>query len=83
MAQIEGEILIRRPIEEIFDFVADECNEPRYNRRMASAELLTPEPIGSGSRFRAEPRMLGRPVDLTVEFTQFEGPSLIRSVSQT
>jgi hypothetical protein len=29
MAHIEGEILIRRPVEEVFDFVADERNEPR------------------------------------------------------
>ncbi len=38
MAQIEGEIVIERPIEEVFDFVADECNEPLYNVEMVSAE---------------------------------------------
>ena len=83
MAQIEGEIVIRRPLEEVFDFVADERNEPRYNHRMTAAELLTPEPIGSGSRFHAELRMLGRAVDLTVEFTEFERPRLLGSISQS
>lgn len=31
MAHVEGEIIINRPVEEVFDFVADERNEPHYN----------------------------------------------------
>ena len=31
MAKIEGQILIGRPVEEVFDFVADSRNEPQYN----------------------------------------------------
>lgn len=34
MVRIEGEIVINRPVEEVFDLVADETNEPRYNPRM-------------------------------------------------
>jgi hypothetical protein len=30
MFQVEGEIIIKRPPEEVFDFVADVRNEPRY-----------------------------------------------------
>ena len=37
MAQIQGEVFIRRPVEEVFDFVADERNEPTYNRNMLSS----------------------------------------------
>jgi len=44
MTRIEGEIIIDRPVEEVFDFVADERNEPRYNPRMLSAELLSGNP---------------------------------------
>jgi uncharacterized protein YndB with AHSA1/START domain len=83
MAQIEGEIVIARPVEEVFDFVADERNEPRFNRQMSSAELLTPEPIGSGSRFQSELRTMRRTVDMTVEFTQFERPRLLGSTSRS
>jgi hypothetical protein len=54
MVHIEGEIVINRPVEEVFDFVADERNEPRYNTQMRRAEQLTEGPIGVGSRFRAE-----------------------------
>jgi hypothetical protein len=34
MAQIEGEIIIGRPPEVVFDLVADERNEPSFNPRM-------------------------------------------------
>ena len=54
MAHIEGDIVIERPVDEVFDFVADERNEPRYNPRMLSAEKVTDGPIGEGTQFRAE-----------------------------
>ena len=38
MAQIDGEIVIQRPIEEVFDFVAAERDEPRDNPRLLRAE---------------------------------------------
>jgi hypothetical protein len=56
MARIDGELVINRPIHEVFDFVADERNEPRYNPRICRAEKLTPGPIGRGTRFQAEAR---------------------------
>ena len=31
MAHIQGEVRIRRPVEDVFDFVADERSEPTYN----------------------------------------------------
>ena len=46
MARIEGEIAINRPVDEVFDFVADERYEPRYNPRMARVEKLSPGQIG-------------------------------------
>jgi hypothetical protein len=53
MATIEGQILIGRPVEEVFDFVADSRNEPSFNPAMAGVELLTPLLTGRGTRFRA------------------------------
>lgn len=85
MTRIEGEIVINRPVDEVFDFVADERNELRYNSRMVRAELITPEPIGPGAVFRVETLMLRRVVETTVEFTVFERPRLLglRSYSVT
>jgi deazaflavin-dependent oxidoreductase (nitroreductase family) len=78
VARVEGEIVIGRPVEEVYDFVADERNEPRYNPRMVRAEKVTPGPIGVGTRFAAQ--MKGRrPIDMTIEFTDFERPRRLAS----
>jgi uncharacterized protein YndB with AHSA1/START domain len=81
--QVEGEIVIRRPVNEVFDYVADERHEPNFNTRMPRVELLTPEPIGAGSRFRAETTMMRRAFEMTVEFTAFERPRLLGSTSRS
>ncbi len=69
MAQFEGEIVIERPVEEVFDFVADERNEPRYNPRMLLAEKISSGPIALGARFRAQIRSVRRPAEMAIEFT--------------
>jgi len=49
MTFIEGEIIIARPAAQVFDFAADQRNEPRYNPRMVRAEKLTGGPVGKGT----------------------------------
>ena len=48
MANVSGEILINRPVEQVFDFVADQRNEPSYNPRMLQSEKITEGAIGVG-----------------------------------
>ena len=38
MVTIEGSTTIARPVEDVFDFVADERNEPRYNPQMTHVD---------------------------------------------
>jgi uncharacterized protein YndB with AHSA1/START domain len=82
MIHIKGDIVIERPVEEVFDFVADERNEPRYNAQMRRAEQLSEGPIGLGTRFRAEVVSGGRPVSMVIEFTAFERPQRLASRTQ-
>jgi hypothetical protein len=79
MARIAGELVINRPVDEVFDVVADERNEPRYNSRICRAEQLSPGPIGRGTRFRAEAVMLGRTVGMTIDYTAYERPRQLGS----
>ncbi|MGM9473300.1 SRPBCC family protein [Pseudarthrobacter sp. YS3] len=82
MKPITGEILIDAPNETVFDFVADECNEPLYNRNMIRADKLTPGPIGVGTRFAA---VMGKPrgTSVTIECTAFSRPRTLGSHSRT
>jgi hypothetical protein len=79
MARIDGELVIRRPVDEVFDFVADERNEPRYNPRIRRAEKLSPGPIGPKTRFHAEAVTLGRTVGMTIDYTAYERPRRLGS----
>jgi len=72
MAHIAGRIRIGLPPEKVFDTVADSRNEPAYNSSMIGAELLTPPPIGTGTRFRA--RMGRAGLEMLVELTEFDRP---------
>ncbi len=79
MIRIEGEILINRPPEEVFDFIADERNEPLYNPRMRHAEQISDGPIGVGTRFRSESASMGRPVEMIIEVTDYQRPRKLAS----
>lgn len=83
MVHIDGEIVINRPVDEVFDFVADERNEPRFNPRMRKAELVSQGPIGVGARFQAEMDSLGHPVKMVIEFTGYERPHRLASATYT
>ena len=67
VARIEGEIMIERPVDVVFDFVADERNEPRYNPQLVSVEQTTSGPIGVGTQFRAETVRVGRTVEVQID----------------
>ena len=81
MATIDGSIYIDRLPEVVFDVVADERNEPRYNPRMTAVSLLSDPPIGQGSRFTATMKSRARTFSMIVEFTDFERPTRLGSVS--
>ncbi len=75
--RVEGNLVIDRPLEEVFDFVADERNEPRYNPQMTRAEKISPGPIGVGTQFHSVMTGVGGTADMRIEFTAFERPKRI------
>jgi polyketide cyclase/dehydrase/lipid transport protein len=79
MAHVEGEITIERPVDEVFDFVADERNEPRYNPRMTRADKMSPGPIGAGTRYKAQLMTRGRRIEMTIETTGYDRPRRLAS----
>ena len=82
MAHVEGEIFIRRPPEEVFDFVADERNEPGYNPRLARVEQVSDGPIGVGTQFHTDVATRRGLAPMTIEWTRFERPSRLDSATR-
>jgi hypothetical protein len=77
----QGSTVIARPVEEVFDFVADERHEPEYNPRMVRAEKVTPGPIATGTRWSATLESRGRPLDMTIETTDYARPTRLGSAT--
>jgi uncharacterized protein YndB with AHSA1/START domain len=78
MTRIRGEVVIDAPVEEVFDLVADERNEPLYNPRIGSAVKVTDGPIGAGTRFEVMPRGTGERGRMTMEVLEHDRPRLLR-----
>jgi hypothetical protein len=81
MSHVRGEIRIDRPVDEVFDYVADERNEPSYNPAMVRVEKLTDGPVGAGTRYRATVVSMGRQVDMLIETTIADRPATLSSVT--
>lgn len=78
MVEVDGEILIERAVDEVFDFVANQENEPQYNPQMRVARRTSEGPIGIGTTFHAEMTGRKRVVPMTIRVTEFERPRRIR-----
>lgn len=71
MTTITGRTSFARPVEEVFDLLADPRNEPRYNPLVVSAVMATPEPVGVGSRFVQRAGSFGRTGEVAIEVVEY------------
>ena len=81
MAKVEGEIVVDRPVEAVFDYVADQSNEPQYNPQMVRAEKITAGPIGLGTKFRSAVASMGRTAEMLIECTGYDRPRRLASTT--
>lgn len=81
MASFGGEIIIGLPADVVFDYVADQRNEPRYNPKMVRAEKITGGPVGQGTRFRSAVASGGREMEMLIECAAFDRPKLYATVT--
>ena len=81
MSRVRGSLEIACPVDEVFDAVADQRNEPSYNPNMTASTKVTEGPIGVGTRFEATVVTRGTPQPVTIDYTGFERPHRIDSRS--
>ena len=68
------EILVHRPIDQVFAYVADARNRPQWDDSVISEELTSPEPIGVGTTVRTRLRSTGRAYTYTWTVTEHRPP---------
>jgi uncharacterized protein YndB with AHSA1/START domain len=71
-------VLISRPQDEVFAFVADARNRPSWDESVDSEELTSPEPIGVGTTVLTRFRSMGRDYRYTWEIVEHEPPRRMR-----
>jgi len=81
MARIAGAIVIDRPVEVVFDYVADQSNEPQYNPQMVRAEKMTAGPVDVGTKFRSAVASMGRTAEMVIECTGYDRPCRLDSTT--
>jgi uncharacterized protein YndB with AHSA1/START domain len=70
--KLAASIDIAAPPGAVIDFIADPANAPRWMKALDVAELLTPGPIGPGSRFREVQSAGGKRIESICEITELE-----------
>jgi uncharacterized protein YndB with AHSA1/START domain len=78
--KIERTITIARTPDEVWDFIADMRNDPRWCPKVVSVEQLAGEGAGPGTKYRVmhQPRPRRPPVELSVDVVEFERPRRMR-----
>jgi carbon monoxide dehydrogenase subunit G len=76
--EFSGSAVIDRPIEEVFAFLADGTNDPKFSPRVQRIERKTDGPIGVGTVFESTVKDAGMKTSRKFELTAFEAPTKIR-----
>lgn len=65
---------IAAPIEKVFSVASDFAGAPQVVRAIDKVEMLTPGPVGVGTRFRETRTVFGKQASEEMEVTAFEPP---------
>jgi len=74
MASFENTVIIRRPVEDVFAFLADFENVPAWNSAIVETRKVSPGPVGVGTTYR-QTRSVPRRSEEAFEVTVFEPAS--------
>ena len=78
MGRFEGTTHIDRPIEEVFDFLADGENDPRFSPRVLEIAKTTDGPPGVGTVYASTVKDAGMKTKREFKLIEFERPTRIR-----
>lgn len=83
MIKFEKSVLINRPQQEVFDFVTDLSNDPKWQSSIESVKQVSDGPIGVGSTWRYVTKFLGRKNETEIQMTSYDPPrqSRVKAVS--
>ena len=81
MTEVSTSIRIDKPADQVFEFVADMSQNPRWQKGQVSSEWTSTPPVGVGSRYDQVAKFAGKGIESSFLVTEFEPGQLIRIVS--
>jgi carbon monoxide dehydrogenase subunit G len=75
MINFEISALIDRPVLDVFTFICNPLNLPKWQTMIAGIEQVTPGAVGVGSKYKVSAEMLGRKIDGVMEVVEYQPPT--------
>jgi uncharacterized membrane protein len=72
VAKFEQSVVVRRPVEIVFSYLANPENDPRWSSASDEMHVTSQGPVGVGTTVRQVGHFLGRRLELTLKVTVYE-----------
>jgi uncharacterized protein YndB with AHSA1/START domain len=70
--QFDQSVVIERPLEEVFAFLADPENDAQWTPVVKETRMTSEGPLGVGTRYEQSGHFLGRNFEMLFEVTEYE-----------
>ena len=81
MIRVETEVEISRPSDEVFAFISDFENNPKWQSGQLEATFTSEGPLGVGSTYDQVAKFLGRRIVSTFEVLEYESNRRVKASS--
>lgn len=72
MPKIEQTVVINKPVAECFAYFNNPANNTKWQGQLKDSKLVTPGPVGVGSRLKDTRELAGQKLETEYEITEFE-----------
>ncbi len=72
MATIEESTFINQPVGDVFAFVADQNNAPKWQKGLLEVRKTTAGAVGVGTKHTFVRKVMGRKLEASNEYTEYE-----------
>ena len=76
--QFSGSAVVERPIDDVFAFLADGTNDPKFSPRVQEMRKVSDGPVGAGTVYESTVKDAGMKTNRQFEITEFAAPTKIR-----
>ena len=77
MAYYRAQLAVRRPVDEVFGYLADFSNTEKWDPGVVSAKKRGDGPVTMGTQFEVVSKFLGRALLLDYQIVQYDPPSRV------